>query len=474
MIVRLKSGWTAVGLACLHSIACAGSDATPVEDIATQRDAEATSAESSETAGEASPQAQALADLDASEREALCASTFARFGGEGITHTCGSGNDCRGELHVSPTATDCAPTLSRLATCGVSVRAFQACMAEDANDPCATAAVEACQAIRACLAPEAGTRWVGLAAGWNQTWGVTDTGALHSWGNCTELPRWNPSGRFSEVATAMSSTTPAQHKTPLRTCAARADVDELVCWDELGLVERHPGRFRGITVGPKHYCAIDADKIAHCWGDDLYGQTGWAAVNAGLSSPRRARSVSAGSSHTCIVFEPDSKGECFGNDSDGQSKATLATLAPVTQMLAHFETSCGLASADGELRCAGAVPAELGSNGVGEPETTYATIALGGHGYGSWASWHPSRTTIGLSQCGIRKKDGEAECVGLVSESSIDAYEVSSSWPGAPPSAGPYQSLAAGFEHVCAIRTGGQSVVCWGVNDASVTTAPEL
>jgi hypothetical protein len=324
--------------------------------------------------------------------------------------------------------------------------------------------VVACEAIRACLTPDAGTRWVGLAAGWSQTCGVTDTGALHCWGNCAEKPQWNPAGRFSEVATAITSSQPsAGDAPPVRICAVRADVDELVCWDEFRRVERHAGRFHGITVAAFHYCAIDADKIAHCWGDDTYGQTGWAAVNAGLTEPKRARSVSAGTSHTCVIYEPDSNGECFGNDNYNQS----GTWPPVKQLLAHYGTTCGLESADGFLRCKGYTRNHLGWNGWDEPETPYVSVVLGGHGFGPWELTR----SVGLSQCGIRK-DGEAECVGLVFVNQ--EYDVSYDWPGAPPSPGPYQSLAAGFEHVCAIRKDGDGVVCWGVDDPAVTTPPEL
>lgn len=83
---------------------------------------------------------------------------------------------------------------------------------------------------------------------------------------------------------------------------------------------------REIAVGGEHACALSTDDWAFCWGSNLYGQLGsdsalgpgptvWApvAVQGGL----RFRSISAGAEHTCALTASGTA-YCWGHREDGR------------------------------------------------------------------------------------------------------------------------------------------------------------
>ena len=76
-------------------------------------------------------------------------------------------------------------------------------------------------------------------------------------------------------------------------------------------------RARAISAGYVHACALDEAGDAYCWGFDAGGNLGYAIPGPASSTPRkvettvRFRSVSTGTTHTCAVAMDDI-GYCWG------------------------------------------------------------------------------------------------------------------------------------------------------------------
>lgn len=80
-----------------------------------------------------------------------------------------------------------------------------------------------------------------------------------------------------------------------------------------------------------HTCAILSDNSLKCWGSNLYGELGYdntqtygnsagsmaSLPTVDLGAGRTAKSVAAGSWHTCAILDTDAL-KCWGNDGDGQ------------------------------------------------------------------------------------------------------------------------------------------------------------
>jgi alpha-tubulin suppressor-like RCC1 family protein len=82
-------------------------------------------------------------------------------------------------------------------------------------------------------------------------------------------------------------------------------------------------RFREVSAGAAHSCGVRVDSLAYCWGNNRQGRLGNGLTSLQRLSPspvaggRRYRQVSAGADHTCAVTTGD-KGFCWGNGSSGQ------------------------------------------------------------------------------------------------------------------------------------------------------------
>ncbi len=130
-------------------------------------------------------------------------------------------------------------------------------------------------------------------------------------------------------------------------------------------------RFQSISAGGAHTCAVTTDGDAYCWGDNYVAQLGngtstWdpvltpGAVLGGI----RFRSISAGLEHTCAVAVDDA-GYCWGYEQFGRlgnsqsgGHAVQPTPLPIDGGLrfgvlnARGYTSCGL-TVEGRAYCWG-------------------------------------------------------------------------------------------------------------------------
>ena len=188
-------------------------------------------------------------------------------------------------------------------------------------------------------------------------WGRNDYGQLglgsadhkgNQAGEMKNLPQVDLGGGHKAKAVALGS----HH-----TCAI-LDNDCVKCWglndqgqlgydatNTIGVQENQMGanlapvggnsfKVKAITAGHAHTCAITKDDYVKCWGRNDYGQLGLDAGKAGdnikisdqagefaslrdISLPDKAKSIVAGSYHTCAILQND-KTACWGLNDYGQ------------------------------------------------------------------------------------------------------------------------------------------------------------
>ncbi len=245
--------------------------------------------------------------------------------------------------------------------------------------------------FRAARVVNLGGRAIAVTAGWGHTCAVREDGAVFCWGS-------NFAGQLGD------GTTQERH-TPVRvrnlggqatavvagnahTCALLRD-GSVRCWGinwtgQLGngttqnsstpvRVVNLGGKAVALAAGNDHTCALLQDGSVRCWGDNSRGQLG---DNTQTSRNRpvqvvnlggRAKSITAGTVHTCAVLT-NGKVRCWGDNAYGQlgDGTTISRRAPVnvvglgsvTAVAAGARHTCALLG-NGALRC-------WGANGLGQ------------------------------------------------------------------------------------------------------------
>jgi alpha-tubulin suppressor-like RCC1 family protein len=85
---------------------------------------------------------------------------------------------------------------------------------------------------------------------------------------------------------------------------------------------RGGARFKSISAGADHTCAVAVDGTAYCWGQNTYGQLGTGGA-ADVAQPATVAdghvftSVRASGSHTCGLTV-SGEAFCWGNNAEGQ------------------------------------------------------------------------------------------------------------------------------------------------------------
>jgi alpha-tubulin suppressor-like RCC1 family protein len=153
-----------------------------------------------------------------------------------------------------------------------------------------------------------------LSAGESQTCGVTTGERIYCWG----------------VGYSGNGTT-AIGPTPVRLAGTR--------------------RYHQVAVGDPHICALDTSGQVYCWGYNGWGQLGDGTTTERLTPVRvqagalRFRRLTVGSRHTCAIATND-RLYCWGLNNFGQigdrSKTDRLTPVPVSGGLAFKDVSGGL------------------------------------------------------------------------------------------------------------------------------------
>lgn len=243
----------------------------------------------------------------------------------------------------------------------------------------------------------AGTRFQSLTAGVSFTCGLSTGGTIYCWG-------LNDTGQLGTTA------------------------DSFACGGIRCSTEPVPAadgrRFVTLSAGLSHVCALDAGGEAWCWGyDGLPREQGGPNGARFLPEPRRTggprfRLISAGGYHTCAVTR-NGTAWCWGVDALGAGPNLREAHDPVrvqtdrrfTRLALGRYTSCALDRA-GRAWCWGAnVSGEVGTTPVGanqhfdtpsavSGEPRYSDIAGG-------AETYCGITTAGATACWGRGRNGE-------------------------------------------------------------------
>jgi alpha-tubulin suppressor-like RCC1 family protein len=289
------------------------------------------------------------------------------------------------------------------------------------------------------LLPVAGEHvFVQIAAGESTTCGLEATGTMYCWG----------ADGYGQAGTG---TVAASHPAPVVAAGGMA--------------------FRGIAVGGRTACGLNAAGAAYCWGDNTEGQLGDGTVQARTSPVAVAgglafRTLSASPVATCGITTADAlycwgSSMVFGVDSAGVA-VRVRQPVPVAAGMRFREVSVGsravcaatAATAAGEAYCWGR-NGVTGWAGLGAPAyVTAPTRTLG-------ASLVRSVSEGGVAGCAVTT-DNTGYCWGTNVTGVVGNGSNANALTPTPVSGlTGWARIAVGNGHACGITLVG-TLYCWG------------
>lgn len=243
-------------------------------------------------------------------------------------------------------------------------------------------------------------------------------------------------------------------------------------------------RFRAVSAGASHTCAIDLTGVAHCWGANGSGALGigstddWAEAltPAAVATSHRFERISLADQLTCAI-SMDSVAFCWGSNFTGQLSSESDTLCvypyleqlhPCSPVPVQVEGVPPLA----EIAAAGDHVCGLTSAGV--------AYCWGTGTFGRWgdappmpaANWNGTVLqfmTVDAARersCGIAR-EGSLYCWGRSATRGGGEVPPEEGFPIPEPFRTPlkWRALAMGSTHTCGITDGG-TTYCWGRNNS--------
>jgi alpha-tubulin suppressor-like RCC1 family protein len=221
-----------------------------------------------------------------------------------------------------------------------------------------------------------------------------------------------------------------------------------------------------VEAGGAHSCAIDANQLVYCWGQNAHGQLG---IGSFVDSPTpyfvpgmsNATEVTASFQHSCAIKA--GAVYCWGSNSDGQlgdgttidrpSPVQVAGLSNITQIATGVAHSCAL-GATGAVWCWGDnSQSQLGNGSTADSPTPVQVTGIDPVATIAARGFHTcALTTAGAPRCWGDNSNGQ-----LGNGSTVDA-----STPVAPTGISTASTIAVGTFHTCA--TVGTTTSCWGNN----------
>jgi alpha-tubulin suppressor-like RCC1 family protein len=244
-----------------------------------------------------------------------------------------------------------------------------------------------------------------------------------------------------------------------------------------------PLQFSQISSGARFTCGLATNGQAFCWGINFAGQLGDGTTGGSRARPHavatslRFRQITTGSSHTCAVTTDD-LAYCWGDNSGGQlgDKTTTPRTTPVRVLGGHkfrdvrggFSATCGVATT-GESYCWGTnLYGEIGDNTI--INRLVPRLVRGGHSF--------RRIVAGSGYaCGVTTAD-KAYCWGRNDFGQLgDGTTTERHLPTPVVGNRGFKNVSASTLHTCGF-TKASAVYCWGYNtdgavgDGSTTHRP--
>jgi len=237
-----------------------------------------------------------------------------------------------------------------------------------------------------------------------------------------------------------------------------------------------------IAAGTAHSCAVGADNVTRCWGDNRVGQLGNGTLQSDsvavtVSSATAFTQVVAGDGHSCGLTA-GGQAWCWGFNANGELGNGTTSTSPVpkpvsggltfTQISSSASHTCAL-DANGAAWCWG-----NGASGrLGDGATTSRTTpraVVGGNFY--------SRISAGVEHtCAVRRDDGVLFCWGSNGSGRLgDGTTTQHSTPTPVSGTTVFTSVAAGAAFTCGLDNQSEAW-CWGANASGQlgtgTTTPQ-
>jgi alpha-tubulin suppressor-like RCC1 family protein len=228
-------------------------------------------------------------------------------------------------------------------------------------------------------------------------------------------------------------------------------------------------RATAVATGRLHTCAIESTGGVECWGDDTFGQLGFAfssttvtSTPAALPVPRlrsQVTAIAAGAFHTCALLSSGDV-DCWGANEHGQIAITstvgtstptkvMGLGGPVTALAAGSLHTCAIAG--GAVLCWGA--GKHGQLGNGAMADSTKPVAVSGLQAATAISAGGAHTCALLA-------DG-VHCWGFNGYGQLgDGSTTDRPAPVAVSGISKVTAIAAGNAHTCALANG--AVACWG------------